>query len=167
MAVFPQLGLPLAPETAAQKALQFIDGRKDLVSTSEHPAADLRERELCDHIHGDSFAVRQRQLRGCSATLQARIAPKTYQIVSLVLDQVQIKLYDFSHYAAKSLDVGRFPLTEMRDFFICQILLFVFGWIVDAVPQVVAKEWGKLLAPHFAATVCEFDGSAEISQHGV
>ena len=134
MAVLPQLRLSLASETTAQKALQFVHGRKHLVRTGEHPAADFSKRELGDHIYRDAFAVRERQLGGSSAALQAGLAPETYDVVRFVLDQVQIELYDFSHDAAESLYIGRLPFTEVRGLFIRQVFLFVLGGVVDPVP---------------------------------
>ena len=100
---FPELGLALVGVAFEQEPLELVDAGKHLVSAGQHPPADLLGRERGHQIHRDAFAVGHRQLGRCPAALAYGVVPIADYVVSLVLDQVEVKLDDLAHDAAELL----------------------------------------------------------------
>src|SRR5580692_6225120 len=136
-----------------------------MVRATQHPPADLRRWQRAHQVYGNSLAIGHGQLRRCSPALRQRI-PKTDQVISLVLDEIQIERDDFAYYAAKTFQVRRLPLAKMRNLFLAQVFLFIFGGIINAMPQLLTQKRRQFAAPQPTAVFRIFDGTAQVGKHG-
>src|SRR5580700_161317 len=136
-----------------------------MVRATQHPPADLRRWQRAHQVYGNSLAIGHGQLRRCFPALRQRI-PKTDQVISLVLDEIQIERDDFAYYAAKTFQVRRLPLAKMRNLFLAQVFLFIFGGIINAMPQLLTQKRRQFAAPQPTAVFRIFDGTAQVGKHG-
>src|SRR5580704_13810622 len=136
-----------------------------MVRATQHPPADLRRWQRSHQVYGNSLVIGHGQLRRCSPALRQRI-PKTDQVISLVLDEIQIERDDFAYYAAKTFQVRRLPLAKMRNLFLAQVFLFIFRGIINAMPQLLTQKWRQLATPQTPAVFRIFDGTTKVGEHG-
>jgi hypothetical protein len=91
---------------------------------------------------------------------RAIAAQATNNVIGLVLHDIQIVLNDLADHTAESFDVLFFPLPELPGLFIGEIFLFVFGGIVNAMPQIIVQKRRKFSTPQLAAIRREFNRAA-------
>ena len=77
-----------------------------------------------------------------------------------MLDEVEIEGDDFADDAAVAVEILRLPAAEIGGFVVGEIFLFVFGGVVDAMAELVAKVWSEFAAPEASTIFSELDGTA-------
>src|ERR1700722_12486846 len=91
--------------------------------------------------------------------------PGANQIIGLIFDEVQIEGDDLAYYAPETVEGGRFPLAEIRDFFRGDVFLFICGRVVDTMSEIFSHERAELATPEAAVVFSKIDGPTKVGKH--
>src|SRR6185437_11402812 len=108
--------------------------------------------------------MRKRQLALRSRAASRVLIPVANNGIALMLNQVQIIRNDLAHCLLEPAQVRLLPRPEFAHFRIGQVLLLVFGGIVDLVPQTLEHR-PDLRPPRLSEIRRVLNGTSQIEEH--